>query len=246
VEIEFDTNSQPCILGISLSGYDDAEGSLVVYDADDPSKVFTKRDVSLDNNKRYFVRMPISSEYVVIGAKGKNGEDIEIVDVEMYDFEENLSHEFFTRDEVNSFIDFAEEFITNSSNLTAGETKYYSDDDVYTIVYRDVIKDGGEYVPTPARINQADGTMEVSKKHFDKYSIPMRMAILLHEFAHFYLNDVMTDEIEADRNSLNIYMGLGYPRIDAYNVYLDVFEHSPSELNVDRYEALNRLIRNHN
>ena len=71
----------------------------------------------------------------------------------------------------------------------------------------------------------------------------MRMAILLHEFAHYYLNDNMEDEIEADRNGLEIYMALGYPRIDAYNVFLDVFENSPSELNMDRYKALNQLFR---
>ena len=36
-------------------------------------------------------------------------------------------------------------------------------------------------------------------------------------------------------------MGLGYPRIDAYNVYLDVFETTPTEGNKDRYDALQRL-----
>ena len=71
----------------------------------------------------------------------------------------------------------------------------------------------------------------------------MRMAILLHEFAHYYLNNNMEDEIEADKHSLEIYMALGYPRIDAYNVFLDVFENSPSELNMDRYKALNQLFR---
>ena len=72
----------------------------------------------------------------------------------------------------------------------------------------------------------------------------MRMAILLHEFAHYYLNDIMEDEIEADRHSLNIYMALGYPRIDAYNVYLDVFANAPTELNKDRYAELNKLFSN--
>ena len=51
----------------------------------------------------------------------------------------------------------------------------------------------------------------------------------------------MEDEVEADKNSLILYMGLGYPRIDAYNVYLDVFENSPTELNKERYEALQKL-----
>ena len=71
----------------------------------------------------------------------------------------------------------------------------------------------------------------------------MRIAILLHEFAHFYLNEVMEDEVEADRNSLILYMGMGYPRIDAYNVYLDVFEETPTEQNLERYNALQKLFK---
>ena len=34
---------------------------------------------------------------------------------------------------------------------------------------------------------------------------------------------------------------MGYPRIDAYNVYLDVFENSPTEGNKDRYEKLHNI-----
>ena len=51
----------------------------------------------------------------------------------------------------------------------------------------------------------------------------------------------MKDELEADYHSLKIYIALGYPRIDAYNVYLDVFENTPTELNKERYEQLNTL-----
>ena len=70
----------------------------------------------------------------------------------------------------------------------------------------------------------------------------MRMAILLHEFAHFYLNTNMTDEKEADDLSLQLYLGMGYPRIDAYNVYLDVFKNAPSDLNKERYMQLKDII----
>ena len=49
----------------------------------------------------------------------------------------------------------------------------------------------------------------------------MRMAILLHEFSHFYLNDRMEDETEADLNGLLIYLALGYPRIEAYQSFFN-------------------------
>jgi hypothetical protein len=71
----------------------------------------------------------------------------------------------------------------------------------------------------------------------------MRMAILLHEFAHFYLNENIEDEIEADLNGLLIYLGLGYPRIDGYEAFLQVFEGTPSEQNVVRYDVINKFIQ---
>jgi hypothetical protein len=49
------------------------------------------------------------------------------------------------------------------------------------------------------------------------------MAILLHEFSHFYLNAEINDETEADKNALMIYLGLGYPRIEACEAFLDTF-----------------------
>ena len=71
----------------------------------------------------------------------------------------------------------------------------------------------------------------------------MRMAILLHEYAHFYVNKVPRNEIEADINGLGIYLKLGYPTIDIYNVFLKVFKQSPSNQNKERYDTLDRFVR---
>ena len=81
----------------------------------------------------------------------------------------------------------------------------------------------GKPLKTPARISRHDGVIEISKKYFKQYTVPMRMAILLHEFAHFYLNNNPRDESEADLNALTIYLSMGYPRIEAYQAWLEVF-----------------------
>ena len=70
------------------------------------------------------------------------------------------------------------------------------------------------------------------------------MAILLHEFAHFYLNKNIDDETEADLNGLLIYLGLGYPRIEGYEAFLQVFEGSPTAENKKRYDVINEFIQN--
>ena len=52
-----------------------------------------------------------------------------------------------------------------------------------------VLSSSGSYLPTPARISQLNGKMEVSYMQFLEYTVPMRMAILLHEYSHFYVMD---------------------------------------------------------
>jgi hypothetical protein len=72
----------------------------------------------------------------------------------------------------------------------------------------------------------------------------MRFAILCHEFSHFYVNEDMKDESEADINGLLIYLGLGYPRIEACEAFLEVFEHYPSQENKVRYDKIKNFIDN--
>ena len=83
-----------------------------------------------------------------------------------------------------------------------------------------------------------------TKKLFDEYTIPMRFAILCHEFSHFYVNKDMHDESEADINGLLIYLGLGYPRIEAIEAFTNVFLNYPSEENGKRYKKIENFIDN--
>jgi hypothetical protein len=84
--------------------------------------------------------------------------------------------------------------------------------------------------------------IEVSKDAFSKFTIPMRLAILFHEFSHYYLNEQINDEMEADLNGLLIYLSLGYPRIEAYQAFLETFQGTPTKLNKSRYELINKFI----
>jgi hypothetical protein len=81
-------------------------------------------------------------------------------------------------------------------------------------------------------------------KKFIPMTVPMRMAIMLHEFSHFYINDDINDETEADLNGLLIYLGLGYPRIEAYEAFLTTFIGTPTPTNKERYDIINKFITN--
>jgi hypothetical protein len=240
--IDYPLYGEPCVLAITLYSQDKNKFTLEVYDAEDVDALFTSRTGELVGEGTYYVMMPICPENAVIEIDSKD--NVEVDEIEVLDLKTDYSNSLFQREDVISFIEFAEEFSLNAADLET-EKSYYSDDEVYLINYLSQITENGEVQPTPARISQLDGRIEVSKADFMRYTIPMRMAILLHEFSHFYLNKNMEDEVEADRNSLILYMGMGYPKIDAYNVYLDVFANSPTEGNVDRYDELHKLFSNY-
>jgi|TARA_R110000796_G_scaffold23743_3_gene67922 hypothetical protein len=238
--VEYPLYGESCTLGITIGCKTPTKISLIVEDAESEEVVFTERTGNLKGSATYYVRLPISPDVALIDVEGESC-DVVIEDVKIMALPTDMSSPLFKRPDVISFINFAEEFSYDASSLQANAT-YSSDDDKYKIKYfEDIVNESGTSLNTPARISQNTGLIEVSKKDFLRYTIPMRLAILLHEFAHFYVNKNMEDEVEADKNSLILYMGLGYPRIDAYNVYLDVFENSPTELNKERYEALQKL-----
>lgn len=238
--VEYPIYGEACTLGITLQSSSPTKISLIVEDAEKEEVVFTERTGQINGYATYYVRLPIAPDIALIDVEGETS-NVEVVDVEIMALPTDMSNPLFKQSDVMSFINFAEEFSYNASILDAN-AEYYSDDDKYKIKYlSDIVDAAGVSLNTPARISQKSGLIEVSKKDFLRYTIPMRLAILLHEFAHFFVNKNMEDEVEADRNSLILYMGLGYPRIDAYNVYLDVFENTPTELNKERYDALQKL-----
>lgn len=146
---------------------------------------------------------------------------------------------------IKDFVEFAQRFCFNASVLPTnkeGEV-YRSKRGGYKILYSPIIVDEGSTEQlTPARINIASKTIEVSKAKFMDMTVPMRFCILCHEFSHLYQNVDMYDELEADLNGLTIYLGLGYPRFEANETFLKTFYQSPTDTNMERYKYIEKFI----
>ncbi|KKS77431.1 MAG: hypothetical protein UV51_C0007G0029 [Candidatus Woesebacteria bacterium GW2011_GWC1_42_9] len=148
---------------------------------------------------------------------------------------------------VESFAEFSDEFAELAGGLSAQNSVYISPDGKFRIDYKDTIRDEkGNELKTPARINAKSGLIEISKKYYRTFTVPGRKAINWHEFSHIWLNKNPADEIEADKNAIMIYLGTGNPTIEAYNVFLRVFNNTPSNINRKRYDELNNFIKNFN
>ena len=246
-------NEQPTTLQIVVATKRKEKIWIKVADLTKPNTYYIKRYSNVIGKKSFFVNMPISPEVAsVIVYNAKNGSNeydrsFKVLSIRKLPLEVKLLVKLSKR--TKAFVRFAEEFSEQAGFLPASKEGdiYKSNNGKFRIDYFDIIrsKDNGKTISTPARISQLTGKIEVSAKAFRKYTIPMRMAILMHEYAHFYVNKVPSDESEADINGLKIYFTRGYPKISAYNVFLNVFKRSPSNANKERYDMLDNFIREH-
>lgn len=245
------TRHAPISIKIKVRTTSPQKLQIIVYDEANKKRQFTNRYNTVNGEETFVIRMPLSSEKVVVDVfsdrLGKNANEnqekalFELVSVDKIPLERRLEVSDMGNPLMRSFVRFAEKFSYMVQDMEVG--LYSSDDQRYFIRLSPTIKSrDGRKLNTPARIGSKSGIIEVSKEAFDKMTIPMRFAILMHEFSHFFLNDEMRDEMEADLNGLLIYLGLGYPRIEAYQAFLETFTKSPSPLNKQRYDLINKFI----
>lgn len=223
-----------------------------IYDEAKPKTIFTDRYKTVSGQETFYIRLPLTSNSLIICIYDEKMGDlpkektpnIKVLSIDKIPLEKRLDVIDIQNKNVRYFVDFAQRFCFNSSYLTTGKS-YQSDNGEYLIEYLpEIVGKNGNVLNTPARISKVTGRIQVSKKLFDTYTVPMRLAILTHEFSHFYVNENMDDESEADINGLLIYLGLGYPRIEGYQAFAEVFKTTPSEQNGKRFQRIDNFIRN--
>ena len=221
---------------------------LIVKCCEKPDTVFTNRTAMVNGDYTFYVRMPLSpdvAEVIIYNEElGENGQDtFQLIGHKKMHLEKRLALIDFGNPYVRSFLSLCQKFCYNAGTLPVNKI-YYSDDGYFAINYLPQIRDeNGHIINTPARVSFDAPYLEVSAADFTNYTIPMRIATLWHEFAHVYLNEDKHDESEADLNSLIIYLGLGYPRIEAHYVWADIFLQNPTDENVERYKAIEAFIK---
>lgn len=245
------TNNKPCTLMVRVQCASPRKMYLKVTDDSKPHTAYTNRFCTIDSQQSLFIRMPVSPKRAVINLKseeelaGKKDEGYKVTALKVFPIKRKLSAFDNSNPTIKRFIKFAEEFCQKAGYISANGSVYMSDDGQFRIDYlNDIVDHNGKSIKTPARISRTEGIIQISKEKFNGYTIPMRMVILCHEFSHYYLNGNMSSEVEADLNALLIYLGLGYPRIDAYNVFTQVFYTAPSEQNKKRMKIIDNFIQN--
>lgn len=252
------------ILKISIGTKQPEEIKLVVADADQDFTMFTNRIETVNGKHDFYVRIPVSGANIKINVfNTKNGNQKEGIDksfvfieekkgdlgIQKLPLERKLDAKDITPKLVRDFIHFAQRWSFNAGVYPGG--LYQSKNGNFFINYVDgLLKEydedtNEEYeVQTPFRICKQDGLIEASKKQVKEMTVSMRMALLLHEFSHFWLNQKMEDEVEADIRALQLYLSLGYPVVEAYDAFYEVFANNNTPENQQRAKIIDQYIQN--
>ncbi len=249
LEFTLNTKNEPLSIDLELQVKKPCRVRVVVSNPDKPSTIYFDRYKDVQDKASFEINMPqnakVSKMAVFTSQQNTDDNNIRVTKLKkksLATYAPCLNGNGGNGARVKEFLKFITEFCENASIYNTGP--YYSDKGNFRIDYFPVIKDNGKVLTTPARIHNGNGRIEVSRSAFIKFSVPSRVAILLHEFSHFNLNEVQKDEIEADLNALKIYLGAGYPKIEAHKGFLEVFKTYPSNQNRERYDFLKNFIDN--
>lgn len=241
------TGEKPILVRIDVECANPVGLNIIAYNSDKPNTEYTNRNYVMESARQtFFIRMPQSPKKtsLKITPKVKNALHFRDTKLKVYepilsDLYSQVKEKKWRNQQVSDFLKFAKYFCENAGILSANNSTYVSDCWKYRIDYLDAIRDiNGKKLATPARISGDTGTIELCKPRFIKYTVPMRMIILLHEFSHFFLNKDISNELEADENAMLIYLGCCYPTIDGLLGFNEIFQTSPSNLNYKRWQKL--------
>ena len=236
----WNTNKRSLSLDVSIKCDDTCRFRVIASDVSKNTK-YADRVIEVNGYRTIYLSFPVSPEKVRITVTPIGSVKNYMVNIK----EKTLRTYAINMDsEAKQFVGFAQKFcqICGTENATKNGRYFKTADKKFKIRYFPVIINQGKPSTTPARIGHTTGTIEVSKYHFDRYTVPMRMMILLHEFSHVYRNPKMNlaieNEVAADMNALYLYLGLGYSKVDAIFVFANVFLKAQTPSNMDRMRKI--------
>jgi len=242
---EYNSNNEKFSLIISVKTNGTKRFRVWAEDLGKKNSKYADREIKVDGERRVYFSFPVSPKKLFIGCvncENVEDKDFEVVLMKIPLRDYNIWLDQDTRDFLELAIPFSQ--VSGFESANANGRIFTTNDKKFQIKYFDIIRDyaSGKTLNTPARIGHQTGRIEIAKVKFDKYTVAMRMAILLHEFSHVYKNPKIDLEISnetgADINALYIYLGLGFSKIDAICVYANVFLKAQTKGNVERMRKI--------
>jgi hypothetical protein len=237
----WETDNRPMSLWVAISCKGKSKFRVVASDSEHKNSNYADRTIEVDEYRKIYLSLPVSPKKLKISVVRISGSPDFLVDIK----EKTLkTYEIFKDSESRKFLDFAMAFSKQCGYEKALPTGriFKTNDNYFKIKFFPVIIAEGRVSTTPARIGHTTGTIEIAKLPFDRYTVPMRMIILLHEFSHVYRNPKIgldiSNEVGADLNALYLYLGMGFSKVDAIYVFCNVFYKAQTPSNINRMRKI--------
>ena len=216
-----------------------------------PFSTYADRKIEVDGFRTIYLSLPVTPKQLKINVEclKNSGETADFI--AKINEKELITYNINKDSETKQFLDLAVYFsqVAGFEKSSANGRIFRTQNGTFNIKYFPVIRDyvSGQIMNTPARIGHNTGIIEVAQASMIKYTIAMRMIILLHEYSHKYRNPKMgleiSDEIGADCNALYIYLGCGFSKVDAIFVFANVFLKAQSKSNLMRMRKIMEYIK---
>jgi hypothetical protein len=212
------TKGEPCALKITLHASREVEVHLQGIDAKKQKTLFFNRTKHLKKGKTTIhINLPVSPMELVLLVACEHGIKVSCQKMPL------PAREAVAIDEITAdFIDHAVDFSLKASYLPTDQV-YYSEEEDFPIEYVPKMFDReGNELDGPAKINRMTGYITINSTLFKDYTVPMRMFVLLHEWFHHHANTGV--ETEVDIHALQVYLSLGFPKLEVMSVTAGSFE----------------------
>ncbi|WP_299459068.1 hypothetical protein [uncultured Microscilla sp.] len=229
--IYFNTKDLPTQLHITVKTPSGANVRIVGYDPEKPNTVyfFLEQKIRL---KTLTLPMPISPKKLAVSISSQGEFSIHHAKIGMIKPSKKMLR---LTGQTKNFIRHAFDFAESCGYLEQGNT-YSNDAGEYPIHYYPTLQ------KTPARIHKETGHIQVSAEDFRRYTIPMRMFVLLHEWMHW--SKSTGSEIKCDLEAARVFLGLGFPKYEAMVAVTEVLHDNHDH--ITRVKALQKFIREYN
>jgi hypothetical protein len=248
MEKVWQSDSKPISLWVKIICKGKSKFRVCASDFAHKNSNYADRTIECDGERIIYLSFPISPDKLKISIIQVEGKENFMVDIK----EKPLKKYDIKVDEQSAkFLKFAGDFckVSGYSQADPSGRLFQTKDGEFKIKYFPVIIDhrNNKVSSTPARIGHNTGIIEIAKLPFDRYTIPMRMMILLHEYSHKYRNPKLglpiSDEVGADLNALYLYLGVGFSKVDAIYVFCNVFLKAQTPGNMNRMKKIYEYIK---
>ena len=219
----------------------------IVYNPQNNDLLLERIDV-LSDLKEVVLKLPITSDKIVVETYSKDygrlplGKDqsFKVLNIQLMPLKKyNVSLGSGDKE----FLKFASKFSTELPSLKPDGNLRRSPSGKFKFVLFDKLRSHkGDLINSPCMVGKKTGTIEISKDYFMKMTIAQRMAVLCHEYGHFYKNPLngydIGNEYGADLNGMTVFLGSGFGLSEYINAFKKVFNGAKTNLNRKRYSVM--------